>query len=79
MRPPPPLTPEEHRTIRNWSFAIAIIYSLFMLAFFAAVIVHSGPAPSVPDTAAAGTRQEAAGAKPSPRVPRPLTEASTHP
>ena len=48
MHPRPQLTPDEHRSIRNWSFAIAIIYSLFMLAFFASVVVTTSPAP--PDT-----------------------------
>jgi len=39
MHPRPQLTPDEQRSIRNWSFAMAIIYSLFMLAFFASVVV----------------------------------------
>ena len=39
MHPRPQLTPDEHRSIRNWSFAMAIIYFLFMLAFFGSVAV----------------------------------------
>jgi hypothetical protein len=65
MRPHPPLTPEEHRTIRDWSFAMAIIYSLFLLAFFASVVAHNGLAHSAADTAAAGMRQAATGTTPS--------------
>jgi hypothetical protein len=72
----PPLTQEEHRTIRDWSFAMAAIYSMILLALLASAIVHGGPAPSVADTAAAETRQDAAGTISSGLAPRPLTEAS---
>jgi hypothetical protein len=48
MHPHPQLTPDENRSIRNWSFTMAIVYALFMLAFFASVIVT--PSPATPDT-----------------------------
>jgi hypothetical protein len=66
MQPRPPLTPEEDQTVRNWTFAMAIMYSLFMLALFASVIVNNGPVPRSVDTAAAGTQQDASRTTPLP-------------
>lgn len=66
MHPRPPLTPEEDRTIRHWSFAMAVIYFLLALAFFASIVVSTGPVPEAADTAAAGTPQNASGATPLP-------------
>jgi hypothetical protein len=60
MHPRPPLTPEEDRTIRHWSFAMAVIY-LLALALFASIVINSGPTPEAADTAAAGTPQNASG------------------
>jgi hypothetical protein len=57
----PPLTPEEDRTIRHWSFAMAVIYFLLAFAFFASIVVGTGPVPEATDTAAAGTPQNASG------------------
>jgi hypothetical protein len=76
MPPRPRLTPEEQRTIRNWSVAMGAIYSMVLLLLLMSVIVNSGTAHSVADTAAAEMRQDAAGAISS-HAPRPLTEAST--
>ena len=59
MQPRPPLSPEEDQTIRNWTFAMAIMYSLLVLALFASVIVSNGPAPRPSDTAATGMQQDA--------------------
>jgi hypothetical protein len=50
MHPRPPLTPEEDRTIRHWSFAMAVIYFLLAFAFFASIVVGTGPAPEAADT-----------------------------
>ena len=75
MPPRPPLTPEEHRTIRDWSLAMAAIYSVVLLALFVSAIVHSGPALPVADTAAA-EMHHAAGTISGP-ARRPLAEAST--
>jgi hypothetical protein len=66
MHPRPPLTPEEDRTIRHWSFAMAVIYFLLALAFFASIVVSTGPAPEAADTAAAGKPQKASGTMPLP-------------
>jgi hypothetical protein len=76
MQPRPPLSPEEDQTIRNWTLAIAVMYSLFMLALFASVLVNTGPVPPAADTAAAGTRQDASRTTPLPGGRQPLTEAS---
>jgi hypothetical protein len=76
MPPRPPLTPQEQRTIRDWSFAMAALYCMILLALFASAIYSVRP-PSAADTAAAGMRQDAAGAISSERAPSPLTEAST--
>jgi hypothetical protein len=64
MHPRPPLTPEEDRTIRHWSFAMAVIYFLLALAFFASIVVSTGPALEAADTAAAGTPQNGSGTMP---------------
>jgi hypothetical protein len=76
MHPRPPLTPQEQRTFRYWSVAVASIYAMILLALFASLIVNSGPAHSVADTATAETRQDATDAISS-RAPGPRTEAST--
>ncbi len=72
----PPLTLEEHRTIRDWSLAMAAIYSMILLVLLVSAIVHGGPAPSAADTAAEEARQDAVGTISSGPAPRPLTEAS---
>jgi hypothetical protein len=76
MQPRPPLSPEENQTIRNWTLAMAVMYSLFLLALFASVLVNTGPVRSPSDTAAAGTRQDASRTTPLPGGRQPLTEAS---
>jgi NAD/NADP transhydrogenase alpha subunit len=68
------LTPQEQRTIRHWSFAMAIIYGTVLLALIASAI-NGGPAIPAADTAAAEKRQVASDAISSERAP--LTEAST--
>jgi hypothetical protein len=70
----PPLTPQEQRTLRHWSFAMAMLYGTVLLALLASAI-NGGPATSVADTAAAEKRQDANDAISSRHSP--LTEAST--
>jgi hypothetical protein len=53
------LTPEERRTVRDWSFAMAIIYSLLMLTFLGVVLVATSPTPPDPNMAATGMQQRA--------------------
>jgi hypothetical protein len=53
MHPHLRLTPDEHRLIRNWAFAMAIIYSSLMLAFFALVTVGTNSQPAAPSAATA--------------------------
>jgi hypothetical protein len=50
----PPLTPDDHRLIRNWTVAIAIIYPLLMLVFFASVTFKISAVPVGASTAANG-------------------------
>ena len=76
MQPCPQLTPDEHRSIRNWSFAMAVVYSFFMLTFFASVIVTRGAAPSEPKRAAAGLQQKAFRTTQSPDGRQPPTDAT---
>jgi hypothetical protein len=72
-----PLTPEEHRTVRDWSFAMAIVYSLLMVAFLTAVMGVTSPAPPDPNTAATGMQQSASRTMPSPdERPSPTTTAT---
>ncbi len=75
MPPRPRLTPEEQRTIRKWSLAMAAIYSMILLFLLASAIVDSGPARSVADTAAAEMRQDAIHARSSEHAPPSQDEA----
>jgi hypothetical protein len=71
------LTPEEQRTVRDWSFAMAIVYSLLMVAFLTVVMVATGPAPPYPSTAATGMQQRASRTLPSPdERPSPIATAT---
>jgi hypothetical protein len=45
---------------------MAVIYFLLALAFFASIVVSTGPVPEAADTAAAGTPQNASGTMPLP-------------
>lgn len=70
----PPLTPDDHRLIRNWTFAITIIYPLLMLVFFASVIVKINPMAAGASAAATGPRslQSSSERQPPPAAgPRP--------
>jgi hypothetical protein len=71
------LTPEEHRTVRDWSFAMAIIYSLLMLTFLTVAMVATSPAPSDPNLAATGMQQRASRAMPLPDERPSPTRAAT--
>jgi hypothetical protein len=77
MHPRPQLTPDEHRSIRNWSFAMAIIYSFFMLAFFASVVVTTSRVAPNTNKAATGMQQNALRATQSADGRQPPAEAST--
>ena len=72
-----PLTPEEHRTVRDWSFAMAIVYSLLMAAFLTVVMVAASPTPPDPKTAATGMQQRASRTLPPPdERPSPTATAT---
>lgn len=70
---PPPLTPDDHRLIRNWTIAIAIIYPLLMLVFFASVTLKISAVPVGASTAANGPQTMQS----SSRQEQPPTEAVT--
>ena len=44
-----PWTPEDRRSIRSWSFVVAILYSTLLLTFLAVVSVAFGPTPPETD------------------------------
>jgi hypothetical protein len=46
MQPSPQLTPEEERSVRHWSFAVVIVYWLFLIAFLAAAILVDSMSPA---------------------------------
>ena len=75
MHPRPRLTPDEHRSIRNWSFAMAIIYSLFILAVFASVAIS--PAPPAAHSAVTGAPPKTFFTTQSADVRQPPTDATT--
>jgi len=46
MQSSPQLTPEEERSVRHWSFAMVILYGLFLIAFFTAAILLDAMSPA---------------------------------
>jgi hypothetical protein len=72
-----PLTRDEQRTFRDWSFAVAIVYSLLMVALITVVLVATGPAPPDPNMAATGIQQRESRTTPSPDERQsPITTAT---
>ncbi len=47
-RPQLTLTPEDRRSVRNWSFTVMIVYSTLLLSLLVVFSVFYGPTP--PDT-----------------------------
>jgi hypothetical protein len=77
MHPRSQLTPEEHGSIRNWSFAMAIIYFSFIVTFLALAIATTSPAPPDANMTATGMRQKAFRTMQSPNEQQSPTEATT--
>jgi hypothetical protein len=68
------LTPDEHRSIRNWLIAITVVYAFFMLVLASLVIVGIHPAAPGADTTATAMRHDASGSAPSPDARRPAAQ-----
>ena len=76
MPPRPPLTPEEQRTIRDWSFAMAAIYSMILLVLLVSAIVQRWSGALGGGYGRGGNATRRGRCDIIEPAPRPLTEAS---
>jgi len=69
MQQRPQLTPEDRRSIRNWSFVVAIVYSTLLLVCLAVISIAYGPAPPDADMAIAVSGQSGFATEASAKTP----------